>query len=210
MDGVSMMGLLPLLIFAATVGVGTAIPGPTIVTLVARVLTTGRARNMPFLLGLIAGDVIWLACAVFGLAALAAWAHDVMVVLKYAGAAYLVFLAVKLWTAPTTLPAETVAGGNGAWRDAVGGISVALANPKTMLFYLALMPNLLDMRQVGVFAFAELSLVIVVVYGTVLAFYTAMAERARSFFTSRRRMRLMNRGCGAVMAGTAAVVVTRS
>jgi threonine/homoserine/homoserine lactone efflux protein len=133
-----------------------------------------------------------------------------MVVLKYAGAAYLLFLAVKLWTTPATLPAETVAGGKGGWRDAAGGISVALANPKTILFYLALVPNLLDTQSVGALAFAELSLAIVLVYGTVLAVYTTMADRARSLLTSRRRMRLVNRGCGAVMAGTAAVVATRS
>ena len=65
------MHIWNLVVFATAICIATATPGPTIVTLVARVLATGRSDNFGFAIGIIAGDVLWLGAAVFGLAALA-------------------------------------------------------------------------------------------------------------------------------------------
>src|SRR5262245_10784523 len=99
-SGYDVMDLSSILVFAAAIAVATATPGPTLVTLVARVLAAGPARNLAFAAGLILGDILWLGCAVFGIATLASQVHEIMIVLKYAGAAYLLWLAYKLWTAP--------------------------------------------------------------------------------------------------------------
>ena len=70
------MDLGSTLLFAAIIAVANATPGPTILTLIARVLGMGPARNVGFAIGLVLGDVLWLAAAVFGLAALATQAHQ--------------------------------------------------------------------------------------------------------------------------------------
>ena len=104
------MDLGAILLFAAVPAVAIATPGPTILTLIARVVSMGPARNIGFAIGLILVAVLWLAAAAFGLAALATEVHGIMVILKYLGAAYLIYLAYRMWTAPAVVatPVEEV------------------------------------------------------------------------------------------------------
>ena len=94
------MDLTALLIFTAALLVAAASPGPGIVALVARVIGGGLAGVAPFVAGLILGDLLWLAAAVLGLAVVAHTFHEAFVVVKFAGAAYLLYLAYRMWTAP--------------------------------------------------------------------------------------------------------------
>ena len=199
------------LLFAAALAVAIATPGPSMVALVVRVLAQGRAHNLAFAVGLVIGDVVWLACAVFGIAAVATWMHEIMVVLKWAGVAYLVYLAYKLWTAPVAANGGPTPAGRARHLGDIGsGLVMALANAKTMLFYLALLPNLIDVTGVDTGTFLQLSLLLVVVYIGVLAVYMTGASRARRLLTTPRALRAVNRGSAVVMTGAAAVVATRS
>lgn len=169
-------------------------------------LAKGAHANLGFAAGLLVGDLVWLTCGVIGAAALA---HMLFAGLKYAGAAYLLYLAVRLWrgepqAAPAGRPHRGL--GWGVW----GGLSVALANPKTMMFYLALVPTLLDEPHLDALAFAELCTVIVVVYGGVLTAYIVAASRARRLFASPRTLRLANRGGSVVIAEAAIAVAARA
>ncbi|MBV8535701.1 MAG: LysE family translocator, partial [Alphaproteobacteria bacterium] len=133
------MSLWPLAVFTAALVIASASPGPAVVTLVARVLTSGGQANVGFAAGLLLGDLAWLVLGVFGAATLASEAHTLFTALKYAGVAYLAYLAVRMWTAephvdPSAAPRRGT--GWGVW----GGLSLALANPKTMVFYMALVP----------------------------------------------------------------------
>ena len=98
------MDLGSILLFVAAIGIANATPGPTIATFLARLISMGASQNVGFAIGLVLGDVLWMAAAVFGLAALAAEAHAIMVVLKYLGAAYILYLAYRMWTAPAAEP----------------------------------------------------------------------------------------------------------
>ncbi|GGF45410.1 lysine transporter LysE [Aliidongia dinghuensis] len=211
------MSLWSLLSFTIAVAIAAAMPGPTVVALVARVLARGRTGTGPLLVGLVLADLLWLAASVFGAVALATEAHQVMVVLKYLGAAYLAYLAVKMWTAPaaavteaelpeTKLQASRPLAG---WRGTFGGLAMGLSNPKTMLFYMALVPNLIDLTRLGPLGFAALSTVDTIVLALVLTSYVTLAGRARGLFRSPRAMRFVNRGSGVVIASTAVVVATR-
>ncbi|MFM7344597.1 MAG: LysE family translocator [Tagaea sp.] len=204
------MDFLPLAVFAAVVAVAIATPGPTLVLVVARVLAKGRRGHGAFAAGLIAGDVVWLAAAVFGMAALAENAHAVFVAIKWAGCAYLVWLAWRLWTAPAAAVDVAEVRPARGLADAAGGFAVAMANPKTMVFYLALVPNLIDARAVDPEGFAVLAAIVVTVYCGVLLAYVRAASGARSLFATPRAMRNVRRGSAVVLAGTAAVVATRA
>jgi threonine/homoserine/homoserine lactone efflux protein len=205
------MDVLTLAGFAAALALSTASPGPTITTLVARVIARGRNGALPFCAGLILGDVIWLVAAVFGLSLLAEAAQPVLAVLKWAGVAFLLWLAWKAWTAPVVLPGQGAASplrGEGA-RLAATGITLTLGNPKTMLFYTAITPALLDVGRVDAAGLGALAVVLVVVYAGVLAAYVAAALRARHLLRSTRAVRAVNRTAGVAMAGAAAAVATR-
>jgi len=203
------MDLHSLLIFAATYALACAFPGPTVTALVARVMGKGTRGAPAFCLGLLMGDLIWVACAVFGLALLAALFQPVFVVIRYLGAAYLLFLAWKLWTAPATEPGESHPAGGEGIKLFLGGLALTMGNPKTMLFYLALLPTLVDLSHVTTGGFVEIVLVVSTIYSLVLTGYVLLAARARRAFRNSRAMRIVNRLTGGAMAGAAIMVVTR-
>ena len=131
-------------------------------------------------------------------------------VLKYVGAAYLLFLAWKLWTAPSVAAGSSeVPRPDPSWRLFLAGLAVTLGNPKVIVFYLALVPSLIDVAAISAFGFAELAVVLLAVLATVFGFYILLAAHARRMLTSPRAVRAVNRTTGTVMAGAAIAVATR-
>jgi threonine/homoserine/homoserine lactone efflux protein len=202
------MDLPALLIFASVFGVAAAAPGPTLATLVARVLGAGTRGILPFCVGLVTSDLLWLAAAVFGLAVVATLFQPVFVALKYLGACYLLYLAWKLWTAAAAAQEAKPVRGEGL-RLFLGAIAVGSGNPKTMLFYLALLPTVIPVGRVPPAGFAALAAVVVVVYAAILVAYVFAAERARRALRNTRVVRYVQRATGAVMAGAAAAIASR-
>jgi len=199
-----------LLVFGMALFIAAATPGPGIAAIVARVLGRGTQGALAFSAGVAVGDVVWLTLAVVGLSALAQMFHEVFLAIKYAGAAYLLYLAYRLWTAPVE-PAAAGAGARGEHplKLFFAGLAVTMGNPKVMVFYLALLPSLLDIAGMTVVGYAELVLVTLSVLGLVFAGYIGLATRARRLFTSPKALRRINRGTGAVMAGAAAAIAAR-
>lgn len=198
-------------VFAAALFVASASPGPNTAAIVARVLARGTGGALAFVAGVVAGDVVWLTFAVAGLAVLAETFAGVFAAIKYAGAAYLLWLAWKLWTTPARA-AEVGADGVGREHPArlfLGGLAVTMGNPKVMVFYVALLPSLVDLGGIEVLGYLELVLAALAVLAVVFGGYVALAVRARRLLRSERAIRLVNRGTGAVMAGAAVAVATR-
>ena len=199
-----------LVLFAGTLLVAAASPGPGIAALVAQVVGKGPEGASSFAAGLILGDLVWLAVAILGLAVVAQTFHEVFLVIKYAGAGYLVYLAYRMWTAP--IDARHIAAAprrDGRARLFLAGLAVTLGNPKVVAFYLALLPSLIDLARVGLLGYVELAGISVVILTAVFGAYAVAAARARALFRSTRAMRLLNRTGGTVMAGAAVVVATR-
>ncbi|MET0652747.1 MAG: LysE family translocator [Hyphomicrobiaceae bacterium] len=199
-----------LLIFAATLFVAAASPGPGIAAIVARVLGRGLHGAVAFTAGLAVGDVVWLTVAVLGLAAIANTFHLVFQVIKYVGVIYLLYLAYRLWTQAVEareVVAETST--DNPVRLFLAGLAVTMGNPKVMVFYLALLPSLIDLQAVTLVGWLELSLVTLSVLAVVFGSYVLLAARTRALFTSPRAIRMVNRGTGAVMASAAVAIAAK-
>ena len=204
------MDLTSLLIFAGALFVAAGSPGPSIAALVARVISRGFRDVFPFLLAMWIGEAIWLSMAVFGLAFVATTFHLAFVVVKWIGVAYLCYLAWKMWTAPVTvregdLPREQ----NSPAKLFLAGMAVTLGNPKIMMFYLALLPTIIDLAKVTLVGWLELTVdhggrAVVIDLGWVLA-----AAQARKLLKSARAMRIANRISATTMAGAAAAIASR-
>ena len=204
------MDLAGLLLFSSVLFIAAASPGPGIAAIVARVLGRGPRDAIAFSIGVALGDVVWLTFAILGLAALAQAFHEVFLVIKYAGAAYLLYIAYKIWTAPAV--AKDVTAEERAEHPArllLGGLALTLGNPKTIVFYLALLPTILDLTRITVLGFAELVAATLTVLGVVFAGYIVLAARARQLFTTPKAIRILNRTTGAMLAGAAAAVASR-
>ena len=200
------MTLSNLLVFTLALMVAAGSPGPSIAALVARVLTNGFRDVLPFLAAMWLGEAIWLGCAVAGLAVAARALGAVFIALKFIGAAYLLFLAWKMWFAPTQVPDGELPKGHSAWRMFGAGLTITLGNPKIMVFYLALLPTIVDLSRVGAAAWVELTATMLIVLMTVDAAWALLAVRARRLLTSRKAVKIANRSSAAMMAGAAAVI----
>jgi threonine/homoserine/homoserine lactone efflux protein len=200
--------LSSLLLFAAVYFAAVATPGPGIAALVARVLGHGLKGVGPFIAGYVAGDMIWLILAGTGLSVLANAFAGLFAALKYLGAAYLLYVAWKMATSPAAMREAAPAASRG-WRAFIGSLSLTLGNPKVMIFFLSIMPLVVDVRTLTPAALAELAAVLVLVMSATLAAYALAANRARGFLRSTRAMRIAHRAAGGVMAGVAVAVATR-
>lgn len=206
-----MIDATTLAVFAATLLVAAASPGPGIAAIVARVLAKGIGGALTFAAGVAIGDVVWLIVAVLGLAAVAQAYAPILIAIKYLGAAYLLYLAWKMWTAPDSVAdaAPAMEGPAAHTRLFLAGLSVTLGNPKVIVFYLALLPNLIDLSRVTPLGLAKLSLVILAILTLVFGAYVLLAARTRKLLRSARAMRFVNRGSGAVMASAAVAIAAR-
>jgi threonine/homoserine/homoserine lactone efflux protein len=199
-----------LLIFAAALFVAAGSPGPSIAALVARVISKGFRDVFPFLLAMWVGEGIWLSFAVFGLAVVAQTFHAAFVAVKWAGVAYLTYLAWKMWTAPVEAKTGELPKDDSPLKLFLAGMSVTLGNPKIMMFYLALLPTIIDLASVSVVGWLELTLTMAVVLVAIDLAWVLAAAQARKLLKSTRAMKIANRISAATMAGAAAAIAARS
>src|SRR6201999_2920699 len=128
-----------------------------------------------------------------------------------AGAAYLLYLAYRLWTAPPAVLGDEAVQ---ARRERpvqlfMGSLALPMGNPKTMVFFLAVLPTVVELKRLTVGGFFEIALVTSCLLPTVLGSYAFFAGRARKHLSRPESVRWVQRGTGAVMAGGAVGGATR-
>jgi threonine/homoserine/homoserine lactone efflux protein len=204
------MNVAHLVTFTIALTIAVASPGPGVAAVVARALGSGFRRTLSMIGGLIIGDVIYISAAIGGLAALATTFGEVFIVVRWLGAAYLVYLAIRLWRSKPT-GSEVAAGRphGSPVQVFLAGLSITLGNPKVMVFYLALLPALIDLRTVGTAEYLAMIGIVAVVLTLVMSTYAALAGRARAFLATPERRRILDRIAGSVMAGAAAAILVR-
>ncbi len=204
------MTLAGFIAYSAALAVAAAIPGPGVTALVARALGSGFRSSLFMSFGLVVGDLTYLTAVVLGLAFVAQTFGTVFLVIKWLGVAYLAWLAWNFWS--TGITPETVEarrGRGGAWASFLAGLLVTLGNPKTMIFYLALTPTLVDLRTVTLADYGILAALTVLVLLVVLVPYLVLAARARSLLAAPRALKALNRTAAFFMAGAAATIAFR-
>ncbi|HEY0767214.1 MAG TPA: LysE family translocator [Steroidobacteraceae bacterium] len=204
------MSAYGLSVFCLVYALAVASPGPGVAAVVARALGRGVSGAPAFIAGFLAGDLIWFTLAASGLAVLAQTAYTLFVIVRYAGAAYLLYLAWRLWTTP----ARALEDAQAQRRERplqlfIGTLALTLGNPKTMVFFLAVLPTVVELKRLTVGGFFEIALLISCVLPVVLGAYAVFAARARTRLSRPETVRWVQRGTGAVMAGAAVAVATR-
>ncbi|RWM19468.1 MAG: LysE family translocator [Mesorhizobium sp.] len=203
------MTLTAFLACCAAITFAAATPGPAMFTVIANGVSHGFVRAFLAGLGIAAGDAVLVTLALLGLVALVQTFEWVFLILKYAGAAYLMFLGIRMWRSASARSDGLQATQARLSRSFFLGISIALGNPKAILFHASIMPLMLDLSTMS---FVEGLLVVAVVFGVniiTMGVYAVLAGRAASWFKTPRRMRLMNRFAGGAMIGTGALIAGR-
>jgi threonine/homoserine/homoserine lactone efflux protein len=196
--------------FCAVYVLAVASPGPGIAAVLARTLACGTRGAHAFIAGFTVGDLIWFVIAATGLAAIAQTAQTAFIVIRYPGAVYLLYLAWRLWTAPARpVEADGAVPAEKPLQIFLGSLALALGNPKTIVFFLALLPTVVDLTTLSLTGYLEIAVAIVVLQPIVIGCYVLAGARARRLFRSSRAVRMLNRGTGAAMAGAAAAVAAQ-
>jgi len=203
------MTLTSLFVFACALFVAAGSPGPSVAALVARVISKGARDVLPFLAAMWFGEAIWLTCAVAGLAAIAETFHYAFIAIKWLGVCYLLYLAWKMWFASPDSDGEALPDAQSPTKLFLAGMTVTLGNPKIMMFYMALLPSIIDIQSVTMVGWAELVVTMLLVLIVIDISWALLAAKARSFLKSRRAVRMANRASAGTMAGAAVAIAIR-
>ncbi len=190
------------LAFAATAAVLLVIPGPTILTVISYSLTHGRGASVPLIAAVALGDSTALACSLVGLGSLLAASAVAFTVLKSCGAAYLLYLGVKMLRASMTAavsPASTPRPGSRK-KVFLNTYAVTATNPKGIIFYMAFLPQFVDPtahvpRQMWILAATFVTLAVINA-----TLYTRFAGYAAKVLVSARARRFFNLGGGSLLS----------
>jgi threonine/homoserine/homoserine lactone efflux protein len=176
------------------------LPGPVVTLIIANGLRHGTRAALINIAGAQVGLAIVIGVVAIGLTSLMATMGYWFDWVRLAGAAYLVWLGIKLIRVPvsgveTDAPPPPPRGG-----FFLQGVVVLLSNPKVLVFFGAFIPQFMDMSKDHVSQVTLLGITFMVIAGMTDAVYALLAGRARLFF-SARRTRLLSRMSGGFMIG---------
>jgi threonine/homoserine/homoserine lactone efflux protein len=204
------MTLAALIAYSGALFIAAAIPGPGVTALVARALGSGFRETFFMGLGIALGDMIYLTAVILGLALIAQTFTTAFLVVKFAGVLYLGYIAWKLWSAGLLLEDIKAKPSTSAAMSFLSGLLITLGNPKTMLFYVALVPTLIDIQAIGPGDYGLLLTATFLVLLSVLVPYMLLASRARLLLKQPKALKALNRVAASVLAGTAAYIAVRA
>lgn len=205
------MEITQILAYMVALAIAAAIPGPGMAALVARSVNTGASTGFAMLVGLILGDLTYLSFAVFGLALLAKSFSVLFILVKWGALMYLCYLAYCFWTAEHHDMSEQA---NPKRKDyisaALSGYTITLGNPKTIAFYMALLPVVINLNQISIqnWGLVLVPITIIVLF-TVGAIFILAALAVRRFLASKKAQTLLHRGAATAMLGAATSMLLR-
>jgi threonine/homoserine/homoserine lactone efflux protein len=195
-------------LFTTMLAIAT-VPGPGQVAVVARTSASGLAHGFATAIGIVLGDYLLIALAVFGLSALAQAWQGVFALVGIFGGVYLIWLGGRtLRVRPQRLEVEPVSAESWA-ADVVAGFVVTLGDPKAVVFYVSFLPAFISFDPVsvrGVLVVMALSTVIVI---AVAMTYATLADRARAIFAGKRGGRAMDVAAATAMFGVGLFMLAR-
>lgn len=151
-------------------------PGPAVIYIVTRTLAQGRRAGLASVLGVALGNLGNALGAAIGLAALFAVSSLAFTVVKYAGAAYLVYLGVRALRAPAGNAAQGSFGSASHARIFRDGFLVALLNPKTAIFFAAFLPQFMDPAGSAILQSMSLGVIFVLIAAVTDCIYVLVAS----------------------------------
>jgi threonine/homoserine/homoserine lactone efflux protein len=189
------------LAFTAASAVLLAIPGPTVLLVISYALGHGRKAATAIVAGVALGDLTSMTASILGLGALLATSAALFTALRWAGGAYLIYLGIKLWRAPVEaadaaqpLPIKPL-------RMLAHAYAVTALNPKTIVFFVAFVPQFLVASQPfwPQVLLLETTFVTLAIINSML--YSLMASAARQRLRQPQVQRAVHRTGGSILVG---------
>lgn len=195
------MSIQTWLAFSAASTVLLLIPGPTILLVISYALGQGWRVALPMAVGVALGDFTAMTLSMLGIGALLLASATVFTVLKWCGAAYLIWLGIKLFRAGGTFEARANTEATSRIKMLAHAWLITALNPKSITFFVAFLPQFLDAKapllpQMAVFETTFLVLAFLNAFG-----YALVASRARTLFAKPAAIRAFNLTGGTLLIG---------
>lgn len=197
-----------LIAYALALGLFAASPGPGVFATIGHAITRGSGPAFALLSGLIVGDIVFLVGAALGLGVAAKQLGELFLLVRIAGAAYLIWLGWKSWTKTHAASMREPSQPNA--KSFLGGVAISLSNPKVMVFYLAFLPTFVDLTQLNSGGILVLALITAIVSYMVLGFYIVGARRLSRSLAKPTVRRAFDRAAGSMLIAAGVLVATRN
>jgi threonine/homoserine/homoserine lactone efflux protein len=206
------MSLVSIFSFAIAIFVLAVTPGPGVFAIISRSLASGFKTTLVMIAGCITGDIIFLLFAIMGMSVIAQTMGTLFLLVKIVGAAYLIFLGIKIWISkPVPVNRQQINGKKTVrYGNYLSGLGITLANPKVILFYCGFLPTFMDLPSMTGFDIFIVTIVLAMVLSVVMICYAYLASSARLFFSSTRSVKWLNRTAGTVMISAGAAIAAKS
>lgn len=199
------MHLNPLFVLLAAATVAS--PGPGVVMTLTNAVRHGLSGAFSGILGIAAGAIVVAGISATSVGVILAASALAFTVLKLAGAAYLIYLGLKLWRSPP-LALETLPALPTGKRHFTAALALQLTNPKPIFFFLSVFPQFIEPSQGYAPQFALLVLTYAGLIVVIHSAYAMGVRRAQGWLASPRGGRLMNRAGGAAFVCFGAALAT--
>jgi len=184
--------LISMIILAAT-------PGPGVVASMAKAMAEGFKASLYFIGGLVAGDMIFLLLAIFGLSAVAQIMGRMFLLVKIIGGLYLMVLGVKIFRSVQVQIRNQTKPDNTRFQTFVSGFLVTMGNPKPILFYASVLPTIINFKEVRPLDVLIMITLIALVSFSVVGTYSYVASLSNKVPMSSAWQKRINQTAGLVM-----------
>lgn len=175
-----------------------AVPSVSVAAVSARAASAGFSQGAMTALGVVAGDLVFILLALFGLALLVEALGEMFFLIRYLAAGYLLWLGLSLWRSTAQPRVTGAAGGASSWSSFMTGLMITLGDQKAVLFYLGFLPAFIELDALTCVDVAAVVLVTVLAVGGVKLGYA---------FAGGRVGRRLDGGTGALLNRIAAGVM---
>ncbi|MDO6565215.1 LysE family translocator [Amphritea sp. 1_MG-2023] len=183
-------------------------PGPGVFAILAKAMVEGSRRCLMLALGMVVSDIIYLTLACLGLATIAEHWGALFTLIRWGGAAYLIWLGLKLCLSKPSTEVSTAIAKRSS-EEFIQGFLISVSNPKVILFYIAFLPTFMDLTSLtgnDIVLAAGLTLIALMLGLMLIAYFAHWASKR---LQSPQAIKRLNQSAGGIMIGAGVFLATR-
>lgn len=201
---------LQLLTFILANSIFVLTPGPGVFAAIAKGMAQGARPVLPLAVGMALGDTVYMFFSAYGLSVIATNFGLLFSLIRYVGAAYLLYLAWKLWTTkPQTEQPQTAPRKRDSLSGFISGFLISISNPKVILFYISLLPSFFPVTTLGDVDIVIICTIVFVVVTTWIMAYGVIAGYAQKQLRNPTSRLRFNRASATLMGAAGAWLLAK-